>query len=112
MTWTLCPSPIVADVIRWKEPIWAPPAGKRGKPAAIGEQMITAETIALGNYLQLHVLAVEQLSLKDGYERKYETKVIKVKVGDNIKRKKSTIERGDCHRLLWSDETARAAVKK
>lgn len=108
MNWIPCPSPIVADVIRWKEPIWAPPSRKRAKPDRIGEQLITAETIALGDYLQLHVRAAEQLSLKDGYE----TKVVKVKPGDNIKRKKSTIERGDCQRLLWSDEGARAAVRK
>ena len=39
MSWTPCSQPIVADVIRWKEPIWAPPSRKRGKPDRIGEQL-------------------------------------------------------------------------
>lgn len=105
MTWTPCPSPITADVIRWKEPIWAAPNKKRGKPDKIGEQILTAEVKGLGDFLQLHVRAVEVLTLDAGAKAPPG-----VKVGDNVRRKKSTIERGDCHRLLWSDESARAKV--
>ncbi|MCE9507796.1 MAG: hypothetical protein K8R48_05700 [Alphaproteobacteria bacterium] len=103
MTWIHCPSPIVADVIRWHEPIWAAPTKKRGKPDQIGEQVVTAEVKALGDFLQLQVRTVEVLSLDDGAKPPPG-----VKVGDSLRRKKSTIDRGDCHRLLWSDESARA----
>lgn len=93
MNWTPCANPAVADIIRWKEPVWAEPNKKRGKPDQIGEQLLTAEVKAVGDYLELHVRAVEVLSLDEG---KKDT--AKVKAGDHVKRKKSTIERGDCHR--------------
>ena len=107
MSWTPCPSPIVADVIRWKEPIWAAPTKKRGKPDKIGEQILTAEVKGLGDFLQLHVRAVEVLSLDAGAKAPPG-----VNVGDNVRRKKSTIERGECQRLLWSDEGARVSVRQ
>ena len=108
MNWLPCPAPIVADVIRWQEAIWAAPAKKRGSKATIiGEQLITAEVKALGEYLQLHVRAIEVLRIEE-----FKKPGTPVKVGDNIKRKKTTITRGECHRLLWSDETAREAVAR
>ncbi|TAL35534.1 MAG: hypothetical protein EPN97_07095 [Alphaproteobacteria bacterium] len=106
-TWTPCPSPAVADVIRWKEPIWAAPNKKRGKPDRIGEQMLTAEVKALGDFLQLHVRAVETLSLDEGA-----IAPPGVKPGDSVRRKISTIERGECQRLLWPDEDARPSARK
>lgn len=106
MNWTPCPAPIVADVIRWKEAIWAAPGKKRGSKAAIiGEQLVTAEVKSLGDFLQLHVRAIEVLHIED-----FKKPATPVNVGDNVKRKKTTIARGDCHRLLWSDESARIAV--
>ena len=106
MTWTPCPSPIVADVIRWKETIWKPPRKKGGKPFGIGEQLVTAEVRGLGDFLQLQVRAVEVLKLDDG------EKPPGLTVAESIRRKKTTIVRGGCERLLWSDESARAAVRK
>ena len=83
-------------------------AKKRGSKATIiGEQLITAEVKALGEYLQLHVRAIEVLRIEE-----FKKPGTPVKVGDNIKRKKTTITRGECHRLLWSDETAREAVAR
>lgn len=103
MAWTPCTAPIVADVIRWKEPIWAAPRRKRGKPDRIGEQTLTAEVLAVGEYLQLHIRAVEKISLEEGASKP----ALTVKVGDTVKRKKSTIERGNTERLLWSEEDVR-----
>ena len=100
MTWIPCPAPKVADVIRWKEPVWAAPTKKRGRPDAVGEQIVTAEVTALGDILQLNVRAVEVLSLDDGA-----ASAPGVKPGDSIRRKKSTLERGECQRLISSVET-------
>jgi hypothetical protein len=92
-TWTPCTSPAIADVIRWKEPIWAAPNKKRGKPDKIGEQLLTAEVKALGDVLELHIRAVEVLSLDAGAQAPPG-----VKAGDNVRRKISTIERGECQK--------------
>jgi hypothetical protein len=93
MNWIPCPSPRLADVIRWTEPVWAPPTKKRGKPDAIGEQAVTAEVKAVGEVYELAVLEVEVLALD--VEAAPEGGV---KPGDTIRRKKSTLERGECHR--------------
>lgn len=105
MAWTSCNTPLVADVIRWKEPIWVKGGKRNSKPQKIGEQVVTAEVMALGDYLQLHIRAVDVLSIEIT-----KRPPPKLTVGDNIKRKKTTIARGNCERLLWSDETARAVV--
>jgi hypothetical protein len=106
MKWISCTAPVVADVIRWKEPIWAPPHKKRGKPDKIGEQLLTAEVAAIGEFVELRVRAAEKLSLDQGAEKS----ALTVKEGDMIRRKQSTIDRGETERLLWSDEAARAAL--
>ncbi|MEZ0224468.1 MAG: hypothetical protein ACAH83_07945 [Alphaproteobacteria bacterium] len=98
-TWTPCTSPAVADVIRWKEPIWAAPNKKRGKPDQIGEQILTAEVKALGDLLELHVRAVEVLSLDAGVKAPPG-----VKAGDNVRRKQSTLERGECQKQSTGSE--------
>jgi hypothetical protein len=95
---------VVADVIRWVEPIWAPPRKKKDKPTKIGEQRISAEVIVLGSYMGLLVRAVERLSLiGQGADKNLPV----IKVGDTIRRKKSTIDRGQTERLLWSEESVR-----
>lgn len=83
--------PEVSDVICWKEPIWAPPYRKRGKPDKIGEQKVTAEVLsAKEEGFELLVQAVEIVSLKQGVP----VEVLKVKAGERIRRKKATIEMG------------------
>ena len=94
MNWKPCPAPAVGDVIRWKEPLWAAPTQRRGKPDQIGEQLLTAEVKALGEVVQLEVREVEVLAVDDGAQAPQG-----VKPGDSIKRKTSTLERGDCQRL-------------
>lgn len=87
--WQACPEPQVSDIIRWDEPIWAAPNKPRGKPDKIGEQRIEAEVLSDGDVFELRVIAVEKLSGPDN-------EPLKVKEGDMIRRKPSTIERGNC----------------
>ncbi len=88
--WTLCPKPAIGDTLRWNEPLWAAPNKPRGKRDKIGEQQITAELLATGESLSLKVLSVKKLSTADA--------TLKVKEGDNIRRKKTTLEQGECHK--------------
>jgi len=90
--WMPCSKPDVGDTLRWEEPLWAEPNKPRGKPDKIGEQQITAKLIAKGNVLELEVLDIEKISKGEGH--------LKVKEGDVIRRKKTTLEQGDCCKLL------------
>lgn len=90
--WTPCPRPEVGDVLKWKEPLWAAPNKPRGKPDKIGEQEIIARLIKIQDVLELEVISVKKLSSGDT--------PLKVKESDAIKRKKTTIEQGSCHKLL------------
>lgn len=90
--WAPCPKPAIADILRWNEPLWAAPNKPRGKPDKIGEQQITAQLMAAGDFLELKVLDVKKLSAGDA--------PLKVREGDNIRRKKTTIEQGQCHKRL------------
>jgi hypothetical protein len=105
--WTPCADPIVSDVIRWNEPIWSPIKKKRGKPDKIGEQMIIGEVLSLaGDAPLIFVMDVQQISSNSGAK----FKELSVKPEAKIKRKMSTIELGDCHRLIWKDEGAREFI--
>lgn len=88
--WVVCQKPELGDVIRWNEPLWAAPNKPRGKPDKIGEQEITAQLIAMGEILNLKVSSVKKISTDDA--------VLKVKEGDEIRRKRTTIEQGMCHK--------------
>jgi hypothetical protein len=88
--WAVCPKPTKGDVLRWNEPLWAAPNKPRGKRDKIGEQQITAELTSIGDFLNLKVLSVEKLSDGDV--------PLQVKEGDEIRRKKTSLEQGDCHK--------------
>ncbi len=90
--WELCPEPEIGDTLKWNEPLWAEPNKPRGKPDKIGEQKITATLIKAGDVFELKVLEVEKISPPDA--------IIKVKEGDSIRRKKTSIERGACHKKV------------
>ena len=62
--WLPCLSPAVADTLRWREPLWATPTKPRGRPDKIGEQMVTAKVIVLGEPAELQVIDVQRLSLR------------------------------------------------
>lgn len=90
--WAPCQELNIGDVLRWNEPLWAKPNKPRGKRDKIGEQQITAQLMATGEVLELKVLSLEKISSGD--------EPLKVKEGDNIRRKKTTIEQGSCHKRL------------
>lgn len=90
--WALCQKPEIGDVLRWNEPLWAKPNKPRGKPDKIGEQQVTAKVIATGELLEFKVLSLKKISTNE--------EPLKVKEGDNIQRKKTTIEQGSCHKRL------------
>lgn len=90
--WIACPDPQVADTLRWDEPLWAEPNKPRGKPDKIGEQRITARLVAADDFFEFEVMAVEKLS--SGAAE------IKVRAGDQIRRKSTTLARGNCHRRI------------
>ena len=94
MTWKPCPAPKPGDTIRWNEPLWAAHTKKRGMPDQIGEQQLTAEVLQIEDTLQLKVTEVEILAIDDGAQPPEG-----VKVGDVVRRKPSSIARGDCHKL-------------
>jgi hypothetical protein len=54
-----------------------------------------AEVVAVGEVIDLKVLSVDVLFMEDGAE----FDATRMKEGDVIKRKASTIERGECERL-------------
>lgn len=89
--WILCPQPRAGDILKWNEPLWAAPNKPRGKPDKIGEQQIEAQLLVEGDTLELRVLSVQKLS--GGSEA-----LLKVKTGDNIRRKKTTLAQGQCHK--------------
>jgi hypothetical protein len=90
--WEPCKTAKIADILRWDEPLWAAPNKPRGKPDKIGEQQITARVLAISDFLECEVLAVEKLTPGDA--------AMKVQVGDKIRRKKTSIDLGNCHRQV------------
>lgn len=89
--WVPCAEPEIHDTLRWSEPVWAAPNKPRGKPDKIGEQEITAQLIGVDDVLQFTVISVKKLGTSDA--------PLKVKENDTIRRKKSTLEKGDCCKL-------------
>ena len=96
--WLPCPAPAVSDTLRWREPLWAAPTKARGRPDKIGEQMVTAKLITLGEPAELEVIDVQRLSLMEGAK----DTPSKIKKGDMIRRKASSIKSGDCQKLQES----------
>ncbi len=94
-----------ADVIRWKEEVWRRPKRERGHAVNLGDRMVTAEVIRdeegwVDLLIRAHTISHE----KPG--RKVEV----LAKGTEIRRKRSTIERGKPERLIWSDESARTII--
>jgi hypothetical protein len=94
MAWKPCTHPKPGDTLMWNEPLWAPPNKKRGKPDQIGQQMLVAEVVEAGDPVVLRVVEVEILDIDEGAEQPEG-----VKAGDTIKRKLSSLERGDCQKF-------------
>ncbi len=94
--WLACTNPVVSDTIRWREPLWAKPTKARGKRDKIGEQMVTAELLAVSDELaELKVINVKRLSLAEDVT----DEPLSIKTNDVIRRKASSILNGDCEKL-------------
>lgn len=98
---------IEADVIRWKEGVFKSKRRKNGKLVRIGERLVTAEVLKMDNqgWVNLLVRACEVVSV--GWNIR---EVPLLPKETEIKRKRTTIARGNTERLLWSDESARSIV--
>jgi hypothetical protein len=90
--WAPCSQPEIGDTLKWNEPLWAVPNKPRGKPDKIGEQEIIAELVSMQDVLEFKVISVKKISSGEA--------PLKVQEDDDIRRKKSTIEQGFCHKLL------------
>ena len=90
--WIPCAEPTVGDIIRWKEPLWAAPNKPRGKRDQIGEQILSGTITAEGEFIELVVRSAEKISSSND-------EPLQVKTGDSIRRKPSSIAKGDCHKL-------------
>lgn len=94
-TWEPCSKPKLGDSLRWNEPLWAAPTKPRGKRDQIGEQQIIAELLVRTTHLEFKVISATKTSGGDAE--------ISVQPGDMIKRKKTSIEKGDCHKLMGKE---------
>lgn len=96
---------IAADVIRWKEGVFH--NRRRGKALRIGERQVAAEVLQRGEDGWVKLLVRGCTITKDDAAGK---SVQTLKAGEQIRRAAKTLLRGKVERLLWGDETARAAV--
>lgn len=97
---------IVGDVVRWTETIWLElRKKKKGKKRLekLGERRVTAEVLRVDDqgYVHLSVCACEIVANKHGLPLEPFEK------NDVIRKKRSTIGKGNGERLKWSDEDAR-----
>jgi hypothetical protein len=98
---------IAADVIRWKEGVYAHRRGRNAKAPRLGDRLVTAEVLQgadADGWVQLLVRKCEIL---------LEISIIKpplIAEKTQIRRALKTIMRGKPERLLWSDESARVLV--
>lgn len=90
--WISCSDLKIGDTLKWNEPLWAAPNKPRGKPDKIGEQEIIAQLMDIHDVLEFKVISVKKISSGDAQ--------LKVQENDNIRRKKSTVEKGFCHKLV------------
>jgi hypothetical protein len=90
--WIPCLTPEIGDTLRWREPLWAAPTKPRGKPDKVGEQEIIAQLTGIQDFLEFNVISVKKLGMSEA--------ALKVQQHDRIRRKLSTIEQGECHKLL------------
>lgn len=90
--WEPCAAPQNGDRLKWNEPLWAAPNKPRGKRDKIGEQEVVAELIDTADVLEFKVISVKNVSSGDA--------PLSIQAGDYIRRKQSSLEKGDCHKLI------------
>ena len=104
--WVPCGSGFIeADVIRWSEGVWQKPRSHRGRTVNVGERVVIGEVLLDDRgWVSLLVRGCTVASEKPGHQ------ISMLATNLEIRRKRPTIEKGKPERLLWSDETARAAL--
>jgi hypothetical protein len=104
---------IKADVVRWKEGVYAEPMRRRKKKSArsnavrTGEREVIAEVLGEADakgFVTLLVRGCRIVSEKEGMN------VLTLKPATEIKRQQKTLLKGYVERLQWSDEAARALI--
>lgn len=90
--WQPCDKPKLGDTLRWNEPLWAKPTKPRGKRDKIGEQQVTAILLTRSDLLEFKVVDVK---ITHG-----ENVPTTVQPDDVIKRKKTSIALGGCHKFF------------
>ena len=91
--WVPCTTPQIGDTLKWNEPLWATPNKPRGKRDKIGEQEIVAILTKAEELLEFKVISVKNISSN-------KTTSLSVQEHDEIKRKQSSIAKGNCHQLV------------
>lgn len=106
--WLACGRAFIpADVIRWTEPVWGRRDKRGAKAKRIGERQVVAEVLREGppaglvwllvrSCTPVKVLTAEPLAL--------------LVPGEEVWRKRASLERRAIERLAWSDESARTAT--
>lgn len=103
--WVPAEAFIPADVIRWKEAVFH--NRRRGKALRIGERQVAAEVLERGEDGWVRLLVRACTITKDEVAGRT---VQSFKTGEQMRRASKTLLRGKVERLLWDDESARAAV--
>jgi len=99
--------PIVGDVVRWTETVYAPRKSRSGKAQRRGLRSMAAEVIAEPNDKGFLGLLVRRSEILEEYAIR---KPPHVTNGTEVKRALKALRRGGLERLLWSDESARSIV--
>ena len=89
--WEICKDPQKGDKVKWVEPLWASPNKPRGRRDKVGDQEITAMVINKDEAFELQVISVKKISFGD--------ELLTVKKDDLIKRKQTSIQKGNCHKF-------------
>ncbi|WP_312166630.1 hypothetical protein [Phenylobacterium sp.] len=109
MKWLACGAEfIVADVIRWREPVWKPqPRTSKKKPSIIGQRTITGQVVKIDRAGWVHI-EVAECTVEPAPQ--WARPILPLDNGEAIRRQRGKIGQGTVQRLPWSDESARAAV--
>lgn len=91
---------IEQDIIRFHENVWSKPKSKRVKPQIIGERTVVASVTEILDQEKFTHITVLSCEGDEALAKDTETK-----------RLYKNIIKGNVHRLLWSDETARDSIK-
>ncbi len=104
--WIACGGNVIAgDVICWPEPIWKEKGKRKKTLVKIGVRLMTASVIRLEGREWVH-LSVLDCVIKDIQQAKV---IVPLRKGEALKRKRTTLTRGEAHRLAWAGADGEAA---